>query len=103
MNNAPEMQVCLIFLVYFSFLASTDFSTHTEYFFDKEYRDIIYKCPKIFYKQKNGRRRALVPVLDPTRPVWNCPERWPSRFRLIFTRLNRIHDGRTRITDGAQP
>ena len=54
-----------------------------------------YKC---FRKEENGFRRPLIPVLHPTRPVWDCPIGCPSRFRLNFTRLTRIHDGRTRNT-----
>jgi len=61
------------------------------------------KTNKCFHKEENGRRRPLVPVLHPTRPVWDCPIGCPSRFRLNFTRMTCIHDGRTRITDGAQP
>jgi hypothetical protein len=61
------------------------------------------KTNKYFRKEENGRQRPLVPVLHPTGPVWECPIGCPSRFCLNFTRLTRIHDGRTNNTDGAQP
>jgi hypothetical protein len=61
------------------------------------------KTNKYFCKKENSRQWPLVPVLHPTRPVWDCPIGCPSRFYLNFTHLTRIHDGRTCNTDGAQP
>jgi hypothetical protein len=67
------------------------FGTHVDYFFDEQYRDIFNKHQ---LNKENGRRR---------RPVCDYPDIFPSRLYLTVTRLDRIYDGRTRNTDGAQP
>jgi len=102
-SMSRNLKIAWFFPCIFLFYLPVDSTTHVDLSLILNSMLDSIKTKKYFCEQENGRQRAFVPVLDPSRPVWVCSNRWPSRFRLTFTRLARIHDGRTRNTDGAQP
>ena len=102
-SMSRNLKIAWFFPCIFLFYLPVDSTTHVDLSLILNSMLDSIKTKKYFCEQENGRQRAFVPVLDPSRPVWVCSNWWPSRFRLTFTRLARIHDGRTRNTDGAQP